>query len=189
MTENLILLQDALQWSKEHNCPSVIVRLGFAKAYNRIRWTQLHEVMALLGFDPRWRHFIRVLYSAITTCINVKGLLSTAFNVTRRDLQGDPISPYLCVMQSMSIVCMMERLRNTHGILLTLTVKAVPATFYADDTTIIARSPDFTKGLYNVAAIFCKGSKAKLHPERFAAISTLPTIQILPNCITVLQIN
>lgn len=109
------------------------------------------------------------------------GNIFNPFSIIRRVLQCDPILPYLFLMQVIPIASMMESLRNTHGVPLSPTVTAPPATFYADDTTVIARSPTHAVNPYNIAVTFCKVSRAKLHPDKWVTISTSPSKPILSN--------
>lgn len=187
ITENLILLQDAFHWSKIHGDQSVILGLDFAKAYDRVQWQYLHEVLSYMKFGERWRHFIKILYKDRTAQLNVNGTLTAPFPITRGVIQGDPLSPYLFVLQTVPLVVTMERLRYTHGIALTPTMCAPPATFYADDTTIIARSPSHACDLYNIADSFCKSTGAKLHPDKCIALVVSPNHLTLPNGIPILQ--
>lgn len=60
------------------------------------------------------------------------------------------------------------------------------ATFYAEDTTIMERSPADATSLYNTTEKFCKGTKDKLHAEKCAAIAAWQMSQSLPNGIPVL---
>lgn len=63
---------------------------------------------------------------------------------------------------------------------------APTGTFYADDSTLIARSPEHAVALYDSARMFCARSGAKIHPGKCVAIATGPAAQTLPNGIRIL---
>ena len=61
------------------------------------------------------------------------------------------------------------------------------ATFYADDTNLIAKSADSAVAQYAIAEWFCNHSGAKLHPEKCIAIAAGRAPPTLPNGIQVLD--
>lgn len=119
-TKNLILPRNALYWAKI-KCPqAVIVALTFAKACDRVQWLYLHKKLPKLDFGPRWRCFIRILYSDRMAYLNIDGHLTAPFQITEKFLQRDSLSPYLFVLETVSIINMIEQLWSTHGFLLSL---------------------------------------------------------------------
>lgn len=65
-----------------------------------------------------------------------------------------------------SLSNMLETLRVTHDIKIREGSTLQTGSFYADDSTIIARSPNAAVGLYTKAEEFCRKTGAMLHPEK-----------------------
>jgi hypothetical protein len=68
------------------------------KAFDRVAWPYLAEVLRAYGFGPAFRSAIRTLYQGLTAQLCVNGALSRPFAVGRGVRQGDPLSPLLYVL-------------------------------------------------------------------------------------------
>ena len=187
ITENITLLHDALYFTKRHHPSAIILSLDFQKAYDRVQQPVLLAILKQLGFGPRWLSFVSTMYSDHTARLNINGDLSPSFAIERGVLQGDPLSPALFILQCMPLYIQLNRARQQHGIPLPHGPPAPVATFYADDTTLLAKSPNNAVGLYRIAEWFCTHSGARLHPDKCVAIAAGPAPPTLPNGIKILE--
>ena len=187
ITENIIMLSDAIHYSKRNHPTSIILALDFAKAYDRMQWEPMLAILKKMGFGPKFLTTIRAMYKARTAQLSVNGELSNPFPIERGVLQGDPLSPALFILACSPLYAKLNEARPTHGIPLSNNSVAPVATFYADDTTIIARSPESATHLYEIAEWFCEHSGALLHPGKCIAIATGHAPPSLTNGIPILQ--
>jgi hypothetical protein len=79
--------------SKRQN--AVILKLDFEKAYDRVNWAFLREVLVRKGFESGFIHRIMQLVSGGQTAICINGEVGPYFRNKRGVRQGDPISPLL----------------------------------------------------------------------------------------------
>ena len=186
ITENLILLGDAIHYSKRFHPSSIILALDFAKAYDRVQWRPMISILGKMGFGPRFLNVIKAMYKQRRAQLAINGELTNHFDIERGVLQGDPLSPTLFILACSPLYAKLEAARDAHGIPLCNERPAPVATFYADDTTIIARSPASASHLYSIAEWFCENSGAALHRGKCIAIATGPAPSSLDNGITIL---
>ena len=68
---------------------------SFEKAYDRVNWDFLREVLIRKGFDTGWVHRAMSLVSGGQTAIAINGEVGNFFRNGRGVRQGDPLSPLL----------------------------------------------------------------------------------------------
>ena len=189
ISENITLLQDATFFAKRHHPSAIILSLDFQKAYDRVQRPVLLAILKKMGFGPRWLTIISTMYERRVAKLCINGKLSSTFALQRGVLQGDPLSPALFILQCSPLYARLNEARQAHGIPLPHGQQAPVATFYADDTNLMAKSPDSAVDLYNIAQWFCDHSGAKLHPNKCVAIASGPSATTLPNGIKILNHN
>ena len=69
--------------------------ISFEKAYDRVNWGFLLEVLKHRGFGARFITWIHNLLVSGKSCINLNGELGSYFHCKRGLRQGDPLSPFL----------------------------------------------------------------------------------------------
>jgi hypothetical protein len=85
-------LVHSLHSSKEKG---VILKLDYEKAYDRVSWDFLFEVLETRGFSSKWVNWIKQLATGGSLGILVNGEESAYFKPGKGLRQGDPLSPLL----------------------------------------------------------------------------------------------
>jgi len=84
------------------------VKLDMAKAYNRVEWAYLQGIMLQLRFSENFVTTVMRCVTTVSFSVRVNGHLSTPFKPTRGIRQGDPISPYLFLLCSEGLSCLLR---------------------------------------------------------------------------------
>lgn len=74
---------------------AAILSLDQEKAYDRVEWDYLHQVLERYGFGPKVRHWVRCCYSDLSAKILLNGRQSAPYTLQRGLRQGDPLAPIL----------------------------------------------------------------------------------------------
>jgi hypothetical protein len=93
--EGVLSLQEIVHETKARKLRGVFLKLDFEKAYDRVNWPFLREVLLGKGFEPAWVHRALSLVSGGQTAISINGDIGNYFCNGRGVRQGDPLSPIL----------------------------------------------------------------------------------------------
>lgn len=138
---------------------SMILNLDLNKAYDRVRWDFIREVLTSIGFPAKWIHIIMECVSSVTYSVLVNGepaRLITPKVVLR---QGDPQSPYLfilCMEMLSRRITHQQRQGLINGLKAHRKASKIAHLLFADDALFfIKRSLDNVWNLQNILSTFC----------------------------------
>uniref|UniRef100_A0A669DKG7 Reverse transcriptase domain-containing protein n=1 Tax=Oreochromis niloticus TaxID=8128 RepID=A0A669DKG7_ORENI len=78
-----------------NSIPEFVVSLDAEKAFDRVDWSFLYEVMDRFGLGVDFILWVKLLYSSPSTCIRTNNNLFSPFPLERGTRQGCPLSPLL----------------------------------------------------------------------------------------------
>jgi exonuclease III len=96
--DNIFLAFEAIAWTRENQQDLSMILLDFEKAYDRVNWTFLREVMMKMGFHSQWINQVMSLNVNASASIIVNGEISKTFRLQRSVRQGCPLAPYLFLL-------------------------------------------------------------------------------------------
>jgi hypothetical protein len=140
-----LALHEIIHELKSKNLPAVLLKLDFEKAYDRVNWQFLREVLLRKGFDPAYVH--RIMHSGGQTAISINGEVGPYFRNKRGVRQGDPISPLLFDFVADALDIILSRARaagHIQGVVPHLIPEGVTHLQYADDTMIMVQNSDLS---------------------------------------------
>ena len=149
--EGPLALQETLHELRRTRKPAILLKLDFEKAYDRVNWDFLRQILLSQGFSPVGVHRIMQLVSGGQTAVSVNGEVGHFFRNKRGLRQGDPISPLLFNFVADALATLLRKATEAghiKGVLGHLIPGRISHLQYADDTLLL-----FQPDLHSVATI------------------------------------
>ena len=184
--DNIIVAYELLHRMRNRRKGKVghmVVKLDISKAYDRVDWKFLQNIMCKLGFDQRW---VQVAIETITTAsysVLINGEPRGFITQSRDIRQGDPLSPYLFLLCAEGLSALLRKVAETwvlHGILSSQHGVCISHLLFVDDGLLFCKATVgecqqllHILGQYKAASgqainrqktalIFCKNTKSEV---------------------------
>ena len=119
------------------------IKLDMSKGYDRVEWSFLEELMRKMGFNERWIHLTMLCVKTVTYSILINGEPRGLIHLTRGIRQGDPLSPFLCLLCTEGLNGLIkhaERNGDIHGCFLCKKGLKLTHLLFADDSLLFCRA-------------------------------------------------
>lgn len=131
------------------------IKLDMSKAYGRIEWSFIEEIMTRMGFDFSWVNAIMKCVSSVAYSVVINGHRGDKFVPTRVLRQGDPLSPFLfliCGEGLSSLLTLAMKRERLKGIRVSRYGPQVSHLLFADDCIMFGEA---TRGANVIKDILC----------------------------------
>ena len=119
------------------------MKLEMSKAYDRVEWHFLKQILLKLGFQESWVALIMECVTIVSYSILVNGELKGLIKPSRGLHQRDPLSPYLflfCAKGLNALLRQAEAAGDIHRFSLCRNGPKLTHLFFANDCLIFCRS-------------------------------------------------
>ena len=159
------LVQDCLDFANSSNIGGALLSLDQEKAFDRVDWNFLQQVLTAMNFGPSFRTWVRLMYTTLYSRILINGALGGPFSISRGVRQGCPLSPLLYVLAAEPISRAIQDATDIDGFPLP-SGERVKVLQYADDTTCFVLSDSSLLALLQLFERYAKASGAKLNIDK-----------------------
>jgi hypothetical protein len=154
--EGVVVLHETIHELHRKKMDGVLFKIDFEKAYDKVKWPFLQQVLRMKGFDPVWCDRIKNFVQGGSVGIKVNDDIGHNFQTKKGLRQGDPLSPILFNIVADMLAILIGRAKDAGhvGSLIPHLVEGgVSVLQYADDT-IIFMEHDLEKAV-NMKLILC----------------------------------
>ena len=165
--ENVAFLRDVVHYASFSGQPIAILSLDQEKAFDRVDWGFMRSTLLSMGFGQSFVKWVDLFYTDVSSAVSVNGYLSSFFSLSRGVRQGCPLSPLLYVLVSEVLAVNIRANPRIEGLTLPGSSSPLsPISQYADDTSLVVVSDDSIRAIFEVYAVYEKGSGAKLNQKK-----------------------
>jgi hypothetical protein len=113
------------------------------KAYDRVEWNFLKEMMIKMGFHCLYVDLIMACVTSVSYELRFNSVMSKVFKPLRGIRQGDPLSLYLLLLSAEGLSsCLLhaEEIGGIEGIKVCTNAPSVSHLLFADDSLILLKA-------------------------------------------------
>lgn len=98
--DNIVVAQEIIHTKRQKSGRQGLMafKVDLEKAYDRVEWRFLEQILPKVGFDPHLTNLIMYCLRSTTLKVLWNGMQGEGFQPTRGLRQGDPLAPYLFVL-------------------------------------------------------------------------------------------
>ena len=146
ITDNVLMgfeLVHSMKNKKTGKDGYVAMKLNMSKAFDKVEWSFLEEVMLKMGFCISWVNLIMRCLKTVSFSFLINGEISGHVILQQGLRQDDPLSPYLFLICAEGLSCLLhhkQQANNIHG--LSMAQHAPPITYllFADDSLLFCKA-------------------------------------------------
>ncbi|KAL5563568.1 hypothetical protein UlMin_033315 [Ulmus minor] len=139
-----ILIQEVIHAMKRKNGTQgwMAMKIDLQKAYDRLSWKFLRNVLTAFGFHQQWIQWVMSCVTSVSMTLMLNGAPFRSFHPKQGIRQGDPISTYLFILWMETLSRLLnEKVSNGQicGFKLDRHTPALNHLFFADDVFLIGK--------------------------------------------------
>ena len=172
--ENITLIEDVLYEIENDNSDAVVLMLDMEKAFDRVEWGWLFNVLNHFNFGEGFISWLMTIYRHAQCSIVTNGHQSEYFCISRGIRQGDSLSALLFIIQAEPLAQLIRTDENIEGYKIqdnhmNVHIKGCQ---YVDDTITVLKNKLFVPYFLDIVNKYESVSGAKLNIKKTVGLVT-----------------
>ena len=172
--ENIRLIEDVLYEIENDNSDAVVLMLDMEKAFDRVEWGWLFNVLNNFNFGERFISWLMTIYRHAQCSIVTNGHQSEYFCISRGIRQGDSLSALLLIIQAEPLAQLIRTDENIEGYKIqdnhmNVHIKGCQ---YVDDTITVLKNKLFVPYFLDIVNNYGSVSGANLNIKKTVGLVT-----------------
>ena len=163
--DHTILVREIITYANHKRIPTFIVSVDQEKAFDKVSWEFMFEVLRRLGLPEGFIEMVKVLYSNPESCFNINGELTPFILIRRGVRQGCPLSLLLYILVAEALGLAIRACPDIKGFKMP-GYDPIPVLQYADDTNLIVQNIKSINAALRIFDIYCKATGCNLKPDK-----------------------
>jgi hypothetical protein len=177
ISDNILVAYEITHYllnKRDENLGYAAIKLDMSKAYDRVEWCFLYQMMKKMGFNDQWMELIMKCVSTVRYQVKVNGDLSEVFIPQRGLRQGDPLSPYLFLLCAEAFSALLRKGVQDGllaGVKICTGAPSVSHLLFADDSLILIRATEGDCGhLQSILQLYEECSEQMINKAKSAIL-------------------
>jgi exonuclease III len=173
ITDNALVAFECLHFIKQNNNANkdfCAYKLDLSKAYDRVDWVFLKNVMQRMGFSYRWVDWIMAFVTSVSYKVKINGNLLDSFSPSRGLRQGDPLSPFLFLFVADGLSTLLQKEvteQNIDALRVCRSAPRVSHLLFADDSLLFFKARgDQAARIKGVLDIYASSMGQLINPSK-----------------------
>ena len=173
ITDNILVAYECFHYLRKKKTGKMGylgLKLDMSKAYDRVEWDFLDQMMKNLGFPEKFVELIMACVRSPIFSLLINGQPTRHFTPSRGLRQGDPLSPFLFIICAEGLSTLLrdaEAKKEIHGIKIGKKVDPISHLLFADDSLLFIRAHnDEVEKVLEILSTYEAASGQKLNMEK-----------------------
>lgn len=177
ITDNFLLAHEIsyfIRTRKTKKSGFLSLKTDMSKAYDRVEWNFLEQMLRRLGFPDKWIHLVMSCVASVKYRVKLNNLKFEYFTSKRGLRQGDPLSPYLfliCAEWLSRIISFVQSQDLIEGIRISALAPVISHLFFVEDSIFLIKAwSNNASNLWNVLEEYQRVSGQMINVSKYEVV-------------------